>query len=107
MTNRPSVFTDLLNVTPPQQHSMIPADAKCGPWENYMEFLPGAAKPRRTGSAVYCDESPIAMRCPACDCRQPVVQQTHFRVEGASLGTPCLYCGVRLHIHGSRLVWWR
>jgi len=77
--------------------SMIPKEAKSGPWEDFHTFPPGG-KPKRDSVFGLQGEAPLSFVCMACELEQPPITQTE-RV--------CPYCGLRLQRHGSRLYWWR
>ena len=78
--------------------SMIPDHARSCKWESAHLFTPYAKRPTREFWGLQCPEPPLAMACPECDLRQPVLQAGTLR--------RCTYCGSNLMTHGTRLFWW-
>lgn len=79
--------------------SNIPDTAQSVRWEACHLWPASAPKPTRHRWGVDCPEPPLAMACPDCDLRQPVLHPGHHRT--------CAYCGSHLLTHGSRVFWWR
>lgn len=104
----PDHFTALLSVGPTAEHEIIPLHAKAGKWEDHHEFHRSATKPIRSSFGVHCPEPPIALICPECDVRQPVLPGGGYSIFGSSSRWhSCPYCGLTMTVHGSRLMWWR
>ncbi|MFN3582910.1 hypothetical protein [Phenylobacterium sp.] len=71
-------------------------DFRCAPWENLHTFA--GPRPRRDDYGLHGDTSPLSMICPACELEQPPLTQGERR---------CPYCGLRLQISGTYVLWWR
>lgn len=78
--------------------AVIPDRARSVKWESAHLFNGAAALPYRFHSAIHVPEPPLAMACPECDCRQPVLHPGLVR--------GCGYCGATIVAHGSRVYWW-
>lgn len=102
----PESLTALLKVEKRPVQQLIPPDAHAAPWERVHEFHPQSTRPTRTAYGLIIPDPPIAMRCPACDLRQPPLGRGGiiFGGDGRRL---CPYCGVTLIVHGMMVMWWR
>ncbi|WGM47671.1 hypothetical protein KOAAANKH_02553 [Brevundimonas sp. NIBR10] len=104
---QPSGFDHLLNVPPTRTCTVIPPDAKSGPWEDYHEWHKTAPAPVRTWGCVSYPEPPLAMICPECSARQPVISGRPYVLGVGAVWPSCSYCGLQIMQHGTRLFWWR
>lgn len=78
----------------------IPHGANCALWEDVHTFAPGG-KPKRDPYAGLCHgDPPLSLRCPICEADQAPI---HHSGETRK----CVYCGLTMKTHGSRLFWWR
>lgn len=102
----PESLTDLLKVEPRPVQKLIPPDAHAAPWERVHEFHPQSTRPTRTIYGLICPDPPIALRCPACELRQPPLGAggSIFGGDGRRL---CPYCGITLITSGTMVMWWR
>jgi hypothetical protein len=76
----------------------IPAKAQSAFWEDAHRFAPGCKPTRDSTFGILHMEPPLSLICPACELEQAPLLHGDRR---------CGYCGLRLHLHGSRLYWWR
>lgn len=72
----------------------FPEDHKSKLWEAVHQFNAYGAQPHRHDHGVCVPEPPLAMVCPNCDLKQPIMERGARR---------CEYCGVHLQVHGSRV----
>lgn len=71
-------------------------DFRCAPWENIHTFA--GPRPRRDDYGLHGMTDPLSMICPACELEQPPLMQGE---------RGCPYCGLRLQISGTYVLWWR
>lgn len=78
--------------------SQIPDHAQSKRWEAVHLWSPYAKSPERHPWGLHCEEPPLAMQCPECDLKMPMLHHGRARA--------CSYCGSRIQSHGARVYWW-